>query len=167
MNIRLVCLYCFAAFFATARPSDQGLSASLSLDSSRDSDGDGLEDVLESQLDQSGPQGLGSGRPFDYDEHCKYRTDPLKADSDGDGTLTQTGTNAGIAYTIRAVCEIRPPNDLALMTDLYQDARPCKQRGRHKDSTVVELLLFPMATPHVMPQPYPASSTPDCVLTCT
>ncbi len=134
-----------------------------------DSDGDGLEDALERQigtdplLKDTDRDGLS-----DYDEYCKYRTDPTKADTDGDGIPDgDWNERREYTYSIRALCEIRPPNEVGLMTDLYQDARRLEQPGHHKDSAVVELLIFPTAAPHVLPRPYPPASLPESLEVCT
>jgi hypothetical protein len=128
-----------------------------------DSDSDGLEDSLEAKLgtDPARADSDGDGLS-DYDEHCKYRTDPTKKDTDGDGTPDgDWAERREYAYTIRAVCEIRPPNTVEGMNDLYQDARPAGRTARLKDGTVVEVLLFPFSTPHVFAQPYPRTATPE------
>jgi len=128
-----------------------------------DSDSDGLEDSLEAKLgtDPARADSDGDGLS-DYDEHCKYRTDPTKKDTDGDGTPDgDWAERREYAYTIRAVCEIRPPNSVEGMNDLYQDARPAGRKARLKDATVVEVLLFPFSTPHVFAQPYPPTAIPE------
>ncbi len=134
-----------------------------------DSDGDGLEDALEKQIGTN-PQLKDTDQDgiSDYDEYCKYRTDPTKADSDGDG-ISDNDWNERREYTysIRAVCEIRPPNDVALMSDLYQDTRRLDQRAYQKDGIVVEVLLFPAAMVHVLPGRYPPASIPQPLVVCT
>ncbi len=128
-----------------------------------DSDADGLEDSLEAKLgtDPARADTDGDGLS-DYDEHCKYRTDPTKKDTDGDGIPDgDWQERREYVYTIRAICEIRPPNDAALMTDLYQDVRPAGRKARLPDGTVVEILLFPFSMPHVFAQPYPRAQIPD------
>ena len=124
---------------------------------------DGLEDSLEAKLgtDPARADTDGDGLS-DYDEHCKYRTDPTKKDTDGDGTPDgDWQERREYAYTIRAICEMRPPNDADLMTDLYQDVRPAGRKARLQDGTVVEILLFPFSTPHVFAQPYPRAQIPE------
>lgn len=149
--------------------SEPGSTARVLPASTLDSDADGLEDALELQIgtDPRLTDTDGDGLS-DYDEYCKYRTTPTKADSDGDGIPdSDWNERREYTYTIRAVCEIRPPNQVGLMNDLYQDARRLDQAGRHQDSTVVEMLIFPRATPHVVPQPYPPLSFPEPVAVCT
>lgn len=128
-----------------------------------DSDSDGLEDSLEAKLGTDPMRADSDGDGLtDYDEYCKYRTDPTKKDSDGDGTPDgDWGERREYAYTIRAVCEIRPPNSLEGMNDLYQDARPAGRKPRLEDGAVVEILLFPFSTPHVFAQPYPRTAVPE------
>ncbi len=128
-----------------------------------DSDSDGLEDSFEAKLgtDPARPDSDGDGF-CDYDEHCKYRTDPTQKDTDGDGTPdADWGERREYAYTIRAICEIRPPNTVEGMNDLYQDVRPAGRQARLEDGTVVEILLFPFSSPYVFAQPYPRTAIPE------
>ena len=130
-----------------------------------DTDGDGLEDSLELQIgtDPTRVDTDGDGLS-DYDEYCKYHTDPTKADTDGDGIPDgDWQERREYAYTIRAICEIRPPNNIALMNDLYQDVRPTGRKPRSPDGTVVEIVLYPFATPHVFAQPYPRTQLPEAL----
>jgi predicted metalloprotease with PDZ domain len=130
-----------------------------------DSDKDGLEDRLEQELGTN-PRLSDTDRDglSDYDEHCKYRTDPTKKDSDSDGKPDgDWQERREYTYTIRAVCEIRPPSGLQVINDLYQDARPLDRKGSLEDAVVVELLLFPFATPHVYAQPYPKEPVDDAL----
>ncbi len=129
----------------------------------RDPDADGLEDALEATLGTSSqsPDSDGDGLS-DYDEHCKYRTDPTRDDSDGDGKPDgDWGERREYTYTIRAVCEIRPPARPDLIEDLYQDARPTSLPAALEDAAVVEVLLFPFSKPHIYAQPYPRKSIPQ------
>jgi hypothetical protein len=97
----------------------------------------------------------------DYDEVFKYHTDPTKRDTDGDGVPdSDWNKRRERTYTIRAVCEIRKPNDVRSMTDFYQDARPLKQAAHSPDASVVEVVLYPYAIPHVIGQPYPLKQIP-------
>lgn len=165
----VVSLCCFPLLLVWKGRADSDPAVDAPFNVLSDSDADGLEDVLERQigtiphLKDTDQDGLS-----DYDEYCKYRTDPAKADSDDDG-ISDSDWNERREYTysIRAICEIRPPNEVALMNDLYQDARRLDQPGHHKDSTVVELLLFPEAAPHVLPGPYPPVALPESILGCT
>ncbi|MEN6425050.1 MAG: transglutaminase domain-containing protein [Phycisphaerales bacterium] len=130
-----------------------------------DSDSDGLEDSFEVELGTDPARADSDGDGLcDYDEHCKYRTDPTKKDTDGDGTPdADWAERREYAYTIRAICEIRPPNTIEGMNDLYQDARPADRKARLQDGTVVEVLLFPFSQPHVLAQPYPRTTIPDAM----
>ncbi|MHC4618321.1 MAG: M56 family metallopeptidase [Planctomycetota bacterium] len=125
-----------------------------------DSDKDGLEDQLEQErgtnprLSDTDRDGLS-----DYDEYCKYRTDPTKKDSDADGKPDgDWQERREYTYTIRAICEIRLPSGLEMINDLYQDARRVDRKASLEDAVVVEVLLFPFAAPHVYAQPYPRKS---------
>jgi len=122
-----------------------------------DSDEDGLENGLEAELGTN-PQSSdtdGDGLS-DYDEYCKYRTDPTKNDSDEDGKPDgDWQERREYTYSIRAICEIRPPSSLEMINDLYQDARPVEKKATLDDARVVEVLIFPFATAHVYAQPFP------------
>lgn len=122
-----------------------------------DFDKDGLENRLEAELGTNPKKSDTDGDGLsDYEEYCKYRTDPTKKDSDGDGKSDgDWQERREYTYTIRALCEIRPPSDLKMINDLYQDARPVRKEATLKDARVVEVLIFPFATAHVYPQPYP------------
>ncbi|UCE49973.1 MAG: M48 family metalloprotease, partial [Phycisphaerales bacterium] len=122
-----------------------------------DSDKDGLENGLEAELRTNHRSSDTDGDGLsDYDEHCKYRTDPTKKDSDGDGKPDgDWQERREYAYSIRAICEIRPPSSLELINDLYQDARALEKKATLDDARVVEVLIFPFAAAHVYPQPYP------------
>jgi beta-lactamase regulating signal transducer with metallopeptidase domain len=122
-----------------------------------DSDKDGLENSLEAELGTNPKSADTDGDGLsDYDEYCKYRTDPTKRDSDGDGKSDgDWQERREYAYTIRAICEIRPPSSLKMISDLYQDARPIEKKAALDDARVVEVLIFPFATAHVYAQPFP------------
>ncbi|MHC4623735.1 MAG: M56 family metallopeptidase [Planctomycetota bacterium] len=125
-----------------------------------DSDKDGLENQLEAELgtnvkaEDTDGDGLS-----DYNEYCKYRTDPTKKDSDADGKPDgDWQERREYTYTIRALCQIRSPSGLEMINDLYQDARRVDRKALLEDAVVVEVLLFPFAAPHVYAQPYPKES---------
>jgi len=122
-----------------------------------DLDKDGLENRLEAKLGTN-PKSTDTDNDglSDYDEYCKYRTDPTKKDSDGDSKPDgDWQERREYTYTIRAICEIRPPSSMELINDLYQDARPFEKKATLKDARVVEVLIFPFATTHIYSQPYP------------
>ena len=122
-----------------------------------DLDKDGLENGLEAELGTN-PKSSDTDADglSDYDEYCKYRTDPTKKDSDGDGKPDgDWQERREYAYSIRAICEIRPPSSLEMINDLYQDARPVDKKATLNDARVVEVLIFPFAKAHVYSQSYP------------
>ena len=91
----------------------------------QDTDKDGLDDRLEDELgtlrttSDTDADGL-----TDYEEYCKYRTDPTLSDSDRDGTPDDAWEERReYTYSIRAVLELKPPWNLEAMNDLFQDAR--------------------------------------------
>ena len=122
-----------------------------------DLDKDGLENEFEAELGTNPKSTDTDGDGLsDYDEYCKYRTDPTKKDSDGDGKPDGNWQERReYAYSIRAICEIRSPSSLEMINDLYQDARPIEKKATLDDAKVVEVLIFPFATAHVYPQPFP------------
>lgn len=128
-----------------------------SVDNALDLDKDGLENRLEAELGTNPRSSDTDGDGLsDYDEHCKYRTYPTKKDSDGDGKPDgDWQERREYAYSIRAICEIRPPSNLEMINDLYQDARPVEKKAALDDAQVVEVLIFPFATAHVYAQPFP------------
>jgi hypothetical protein len=147
-----------------AQPAvNQANRETAALAATTDSDGDGLEDALERQIgtDPFNPDTDGDGLS-DYDEYCKYHTDPTTQDSDGDGIPDgDWKERREYVYTIRAICDLRPPNDVNLMTDLYQDARLVKRPGRLADSSVVEVVIYPFSSPHIVPQAFPYPGLPE------
>ena len=123
----------------------------------RDTDKDGLNDKLEVELGtlpitvDSDKDGL-----TDYEEYCKYQTDPTLVDSDGDGRPdTDWDERREYAYTIRAVLELKPPWNLEAMNDLFQDARLMENTVRKGTYTKVEVVIYPYASPVLLPMPYP------------
>lgn len=122
-----------------------------------DSDKDGLENEFEAKLGTNSKSPDTDGDSLsDYDEYCKYRTDPTKKDSDGDGKPDgDWQERREYTYSIRAICEIRPPSNLEMINDLYQDARHVQKKAALDDARVVEVLIFPFATAHVYAQPFP------------
>jgi len=138
---------------AVVAGEQSGYGASTALDPDRD----GLESQLETELGTNPESSDTDGDGFsDYDEHCKYQTDPTKKDSDDDGKPDgDWDERREYAYSIRAICEIRPPSNLEMINDLYQDARPVEKKATLDDARVVEVLIFPFAEAHVYSQPYP------------
>ncbi|HUW20216.1 MAG TPA: M56 family metallopeptidase [Sedimentisphaerales bacterium] len=128
-----------------------------------DSDKDGLENQLEQELGTNPRLSDTDGDGLsDYDEYCKYRTDPAKKDSDSDGKPDgDWQERREHTYTIRAICEIRPPSGLEIINDLYQDVRRIDRKASVEDAVVVEVLLFPFAAAHIYAQPYPRQSPDD------
>ncbi|HUU17182.1 MAG TPA: CARDB domain-containing protein [Sedimentisphaerales bacterium] len=123
----------------------------------QDPDRDGLESRLEVKLGTNPRSSdTDSDGLSDYDEYCKYRTDPTRKDSDSDGKPDgDWDERREYTYTIRAICEIRPPSSMEMINDLYQDARPFEKKATLEDARVVEVLIFPFAEAHVYSQPYP------------
>ena len=121
----------------------------------QDTDKDGLDDGLEAELNTlpTTPDTDADGLT-DYEEYCKYRTDPTLADSDRDGKPDSTwNERREYTYSIRAVLELKPPWNLEAMNDLFQDARLIEnEQGNYQK---VEVIVYPYASPVLLPIPYP------------
>ena len=88
-----------------------------------DSDGDGLSD---------------------FQETHKYRTDPTRRDSDGDGTPDgDWNERREYTYTIRTVLRVLPPINEAEINDDYQDARVLAKTNRYYE---LEVIHYPLST---------------------
>ena len=65
----------------------------------------------------------------DFLEIHKYRTDPAKADSDGDGIPDgDWHERREFAYSVRSVVKVLRPVDVITLNDDYQDARVLRER---------------------------------------
>ncbi len=124
----------------------------------RDTDKDGLDDELEAQLGTlSTTSDTDADGLTDYQEYCKYRTDPTLADSDRDGISdTDWDERREYTYNIRAVLDIKPPWNIDAMNDLFQDAR--LMESTQSDYQKVEVIVYPYASPVLLPEPYPYQS---------
>ncbi len=121
----------------------------------RDTDKDGLNDRLETKLGtmittpDTDKDGL-----TDYEEYCKYQTNPILADSDGDGASdAEWDERREYTYSIRAVLELKSPWNLEAMNDLFQDAR--LMENDHPNYQKVEVVVYPYASPVLLPTLYP------------
>ena len=121
-----------------------------------DTDKDGLDDDLEVEIGTlSTTADTDADGLTDYEEYCKYQTDPTLADSDGDGTPdTDWDERREYAYSIRVVLELKPPWDIAAMNDLFQDAR-LMVSAEDSAYSKVEVVVYPYATPVLLPARYP------------
>ena len=122
-----------------------------------DTDKDGLDDGLEVELGTiiTTPDTDADGLT-DYEEYCKYRTNPTLADSDGDGTPdADWNERREYTYSIRAVLELKPPWNLESMNDLFQDAQ--LMQSTQSNYQKVEVIIYPYASPVLLPTPYPPS----------
>ncbi len=89
----------------------------------RDSDGDGLSD---------------------FQEVHKYRTDPAKKVTAGEGTPDgDWSERREFNYSVRAVIRVMPPYNLAALTDDYQDVRVIAET---KDYAELEVVIYPLNT---------------------
>ena len=128
-----------------------------------DTDQDGLNDGLEAELGtmitalDTDADGL-----TDYEEYCKYRTDPTLDDSDGDG-ISDADWNERREYTysIRVVLDLKPPRDIEAMNDLFQDARLIEHTIGNRAYNKVEIIVYPYASPVLLPTAYPSQRTPE------
>ena len=148
--------------FMTA-PSDtmQKRISEFEADRLQDRDQDGLDDDLEAHLGTmcTTPDTDADGLT-DYEEYCKYRTNPTLADSDRDGTPdVDWDERREYTYSIRAVLELKPPWNLEAMNDLFQDARLVESNGSNYQK--VEVIVYPHASPVLLPTAYPGQRTPE------
>ncbi len=90
------------------------------------------------------PDGDGDGLS-DFQEVHKYLTDPLKADSDGDGKADGGwDERREFTYTVRTRVRVVPPADVSALDD-YQDARVLDQG---KGWVELEVVHYPLGTAH-------------------
>ena len=144
--------------FMTA-PSDimQYRIEKFNSESLRDTDRDGLNDELETEIGTfpTSPDSDKDGLT-DYEEYCKYKTDPILADSDGDGTPDEDwNERREYTYSIRAVFELKLPWDLQSMNNLFQDARLVGHTVGNSTYTKIEVIIYPYASPVLLPDAYP------------
>jgi RNA polymerase sigma factor (sigma-70 family) len=109
-----------------AEPSDEPRAvrpapAAAAVDRDPDSDGDGLSD---------------------FQEVHKYRTDPRKKDTAGDGVPDgDPGQRREFTYSVRAVLRVLRPYNLKAMNDDYQDVRVRAENDRFAE---LEVTLYPL-----------------------
>lgn len=148
-------------FMTSPSPTMQRRIAEFKAGTLQDTDKDGLDDGLEAELgtlsttDDTDADGL-----TDYEEYCKYRTNPTLTDSDGDGTPDAAwNERREYTYSISAFLELQPPWDLEAMKDLFQDARLLE--SPHPNYQRVEVIIYPYASPVLLPTPYPTPVTSE------
>ena len=131
----------------------------------QDKDQDGLDDGLEAELgtlsitNDSDKDGL-----TDYEEYCKYHTDPTLDDSDGDGRSdADWNERREYTYSIRAVLELKPPWNLEAMNNLFQDAQLIEGPVGNRTYSKVEVIVYPYAKPLLLPTPYPNQLTSEAL----
>ncbi|MDE0426374.1 MAG: Ig-like domain-containing protein [Candidatus Poribacteria bacterium] len=150
--------------FMTA-PSDtmQSHIGEFNLGSLRDTDKDGLDDGLEAELGTlSTTSDTDADGLTDYEEYCKYRTDPTSPDSDEDGIPdAEWNERREYTYSIRAVLELKQPWNLESMNDLFQDARLVGHTVGNSTYSKVEVIIYPYASPVLLPSAYPSQRTPE------
>ena len=150
----------YALTFITA-PSEtmQKRIAAFKSGTLQDTDADGLNDKLEVKLGtlSTTPDTDADGLT-DYEEHCKYRTDPTLADSDRDGIPdADWDERREYTYSVRVVLDIKPPWNLEAMNNLFQDARLMQHAQSNYQK--VEVIVYPYASPVLLPTPYPSQLT--------
>jgi hypothetical protein len=118
----VVVAWSFAGVVALER-SRAALADAASHQADADSDGDGLPD---------------------FQEVHKYRTDPHKKDTAGQGTPDgDWQQRREFTYSVRAVVRVMPPYNLKALNDDYQDVRVRKET---KDYAELEVVLYPLNT---------------------
>ena len=120
-----------------------------------DTDKDGLDNRLEAKLNTlSTSSDTDADGLTDYEEYCKYRTDPTLADSDADGIPDKDwNERREYTYSIRAILAIKPPWNLEAMNDLFQDSRLMESPGSNYQK--MEVIIYPYASPVLLPGRYP------------
>ena len=129
----------------------------------QDLDKDGLDNDLETEIGtMSTALDTDADGLTDYEEYCKYRTNPTSADSDGDGILDgDWKERREYTYSIRAVLELKPPWNIESMNDLFQDARLIEHSVENLAYSKVEVIVYPYASPVLLPTPYPYQLTSE------
>ncbi len=80
----------------------------------------------------------------DFQEIHKYRTDPDRRDSDGDGTPDgERDERREYTYSVRTVLRVVPPVNEAHLCDDYQDARVLKKTPQYYE---LEVIHYPLST---------------------
>jgi transglutaminase-like putative cysteine protease len=127
-----------------------------------DTDLDGLPDEMEKRLGTNPNLADTDGDSLsDYAEVVKYKTNPLKEDSDGDGVPENDWKERReYAYTIRVLMRIREPFDPKAMDDLYQDARVVAGPDA-AGYTTLEAIIYPETHPVLAASAYPLKNLPE------
>jgi hypothetical protein len=87
------------------------------------------------------PDTDGDGLP-DFQEVHKYRTDPRKKDTAGEGVPDgDWQQRREFTYSVRAVLRVMPPYNLPALTDDYQDVRV---RAETKEYAELEVVAYPL-----------------------
>ncbi len=82
----------------------------------------------------------------DFSEIHKYKTDPYRADSDGDGASDSAWPERReFTYTIRTIIQVMPPYNLSALNDDFQDVRVLDER---KEYVELEIIHYPLNTVH-------------------
>ncbi|HJZ92016.1 MAG TPA: sigma-70 family RNA polymerase sigma factor [Gemmataceae bacterium] len=80
----------------------------------------------------------------DFQETHKYKTDPNKKDTAGEGTPDgDLKQRREFTYSVRAIVRVMPPYNLAAMSDDYQDVRVLKET---KEYAELEITVYPFNT---------------------
>src|SRR5262249_38089446 len=80
----------------------------------------------------------------DFQEIHKYRTDPHKKDTAGQGVADADWQGRReYTYSVRAVVRVMPPYNLKAITDDYQDVRVLAEK---KEYAELEVIVYPLNT---------------------
>jgi RNA polymerase sigma factor (sigma-70 family) len=91
-------------------------------------------------LSQADPDTDGDGLP-DFQEVHKYRTDPRKKDTAGQGVSDgDWQQRREFTYSVRAAIRVMPPYNVRALNDDYQDVRVRKET---KDFVELEVVVYP------------------------
>jgi hypothetical protein len=100
--------------------------------------------VTSAWLKENRDQDTDSDGLTDFQERYKYFTDPMNADTDGDGIPDgDQSERREFTYSIANVMEILKPADVDAMNSDYQDAKLREDRGT---TMVVEFVYYPLNT---------------------
>jgi hypothetical protein len=99
--------------------------------------------VADERSEVADPDTDGDGLP-DFQEIHKYRTDPKKKDTAGNGVSDgDWQQRREFTYSVRPVIRVMPPCNLQALNDDYQDVRVRKET---KEFVELEVVAYPLNT---------------------
>ena len=115
-----------------------------------DSDNDGIDDIMENTLGTSITNSDSDSDGLDdYLEVFKYKTNPNKMDSDGDGLIDSVWTERmEFNYVIKIIAHVGKPYNSEEMNTFSLDARILEE---FPDYAVIEYIVYPFVEPYLAP----------------